>query len=92
MNRSYPFAGIWKDVLASRWCDATIIFGLILFASFSFYVTPEFAANLPGDGEDFASIASTRPRTLNPQNQSVLDARSHPTILRLRNEPLAVSS
>lgn len=54
MNRSYPFAGIWKDVLASRWCDATIIFGLILFASFSFYVTPEFAANLPGDGEDFA--------------------------------------
>ena len=54
MNRSYPFAGIWKDALASRWCDAMIIFGLILFASFSFYATPEFAANLPQDGADSA--------------------------------------
>ena len=54
MNRSHLFAGIWKDAWASRWCDATIILGLILFAGFSFYVTPEFAANLPQDGPDFA--------------------------------------
>jgi 4-amino-4-deoxy-L-arabinose transferase-like glycosyltransferase len=31
-----------------------IILGLILFACFSFYTTPEFAANLPEDGADSA--------------------------------------
>ena len=54
MNRFHSFASVWKDGLASRWCDAIIILGLILFASFSFYATPEFAANLSEDGADSA--------------------------------------
>lgn len=37
--------------------DAVILLGLILLASFAFYVTPEFAANLPQDGIDFAMPA-----------------------------------
>jgi 4-amino-4-deoxy-L-arabinose transferase-like glycosyltransferase len=54
VNRSPLFAGIWQDALASRWGDVMIILGLVLFASFSFYTTPEFAANLPEDGSDSA--------------------------------------
>jgi len=54
VNRPPLIAGIWKDVLASRWRDVIIILGLVLFASFSFYATPEFAANLPEDGGDSA--------------------------------------
>ena len=55
MNRFRLFlANFQRDAMASHWCDVVIIIGLILFASLSFYVTPEFAANLPEDGEDFA--------------------------------------
>ncbi|HXI83445.1 MAG TPA: hypothetical protein VNL17_05070 [Verrucomicrobiae bacterium] len=54
MNKSSLSVDTWKEALASRWCDALIIFGLVLFASFSFYATPEFAANLPEDGGDSA--------------------------------------
>ena len=54
VNRSPLFAGIWQDALASRWRDVMILLGLILFACFSFYTTPEFAANLPEDGGDSA--------------------------------------
>src|SRR5882724_10074016 len=54
VNKSSLSVGLWKEALASRWRDALIILGLVLFASFSFYATPEFAANLPEDGEDFA--------------------------------------
>ena len=54
VNELHLFAGISKDAWASRWVDAVIILGLILFASCSFYATPEFAANLPQDGADSA--------------------------------------
>jgi 4-amino-4-deoxy-L-arabinose transferase-like glycosyltransferase len=54
VNKFPFFAGTWRDAFASRWGDAMIILGLVLFASFSFYTTPEFAANLPEDGEDSA--------------------------------------
>ena len=54
VNKSSLFVGTWKEALASHWRDVMIILGLILFASFSFYTTPEFAANLPEDGGDSA--------------------------------------
>jgi 4-amino-4-deoxy-L-arabinose transferase-like glycosyltransferase len=45
------------DVSNSRVLDVVIVLGLLLVASFTFYVTPEFAANLPQDGPDFAVTA-----------------------------------
>ena len=45
------------DVSDSRALDLVIVLGLLLLAGYTFYVTPDFAANLPQDGGDFAVSA-----------------------------------
>jgi 4-amino-4-deoxy-L-arabinose transferase-like glycosyltransferase len=45
------------DVSNSRVLDVLIVLGLLLLAWSTFYVTPEFAANLPQDGVDYAVSA-----------------------------------
>jgi len=56
--RAIPLSSNLKtDVFNSRLFDVVIIFGLLLLAWLTFYVTPEFAANLPQDGIDYAMSA-----------------------------------
>ncbi|HTS16536.1 MAG TPA: hypothetical protein VMP11_03090 [Verrucomicrobiae bacterium] len=54
MNGTFLLKNLSGDISKSHILDALIILGLSLVALFAFYVTPDFAANLPQDGVDFA--------------------------------------
>ena len=54
MNTISLFSNLKKDISRSLVLDMAIVVGLVLVAWLAFYVTPEFAANLPQDGGDFA--------------------------------------
>jgi len=54
MNAPSLFPKLRKDITKLPGFDAVIALGLMLVALAVFYVTPEFAANLPQDAGDFA--------------------------------------
>jgi 4-amino-4-deoxy-L-arabinose transferase-like glycosyltransferase len=54
MNAAPLSSSLRKEIVNPWVLDVLIVVGLLLLAWFGYFVTPEFAANLPQDGVDFA--------------------------------------